>query len=67
MKNEYKYQRIRLNIRWVDYQRIRAVFPAMREESAMSYFRRFALWVQTFKGIGEVVADDLQDKMEKLK
>ena len=67
MENDYKFQRVRLNIRWVDYQRIRAVFPAMREESAQSYFRRLALWIQTFKGIGEVIADDLQYKMEKLK
>ena len=54
MENEYKFQRVRLNIRWVDYQRIRHVFPAMKGESVMSYFRRFALWVQTFKGIGEI-------------
>ena len=54
MKNEYKFERVRLNIRWVDYQRIRAVFPAYKGESVMSYFRRFALWIQTFKGIGEI-------------
>jgi len=51
---KYKFERVCLNIRWVDYQRIRAVFPPLREESAQAYFRRFALWVQTFKGIGEI-------------
>ena len=54
MENGYKFERVRLNIRWVDYKRIRSVFPAYKNESVADYFRRFALWVQTFKGIGEI-------------
>ena len=54
MKNEYKFEQKIIRMRWVDYQRIRAVFPAMRAETMQSYFRRFALWIQTFKGIGEI-------------
>ena len=55
LKDErYNFKQVVIRFRWVDYQRIRAVFPAQREETAVSYFRRLALWLQTFKGIGEI-------------
>jgi len=36
-----------LRVYWADYLKIRKIFPAMREESVASYFRRFALWLKT--------------------
>ena len=45
MTNGYKFERVRINIRWIDYVRLKHSFPAERGESAMSYFRRLALYL----------------------
>lgn len=42
----YKFARVRLNIRWVDYMRLRHIFPAVRGESVASYFTRLAMWLK---------------------
>lgn len=45
--DRYKFQMIQVKFRWVDYCRIRHTFPAEQGESAASYFRRLAKWLQT--------------------
>lgn len=45
-ENRYKFERVYLNVRWVDYVKIRQAFPAYRNESVASYFMRLALWSQ---------------------
>ena len=45
----YKYLMVKVIFRWVDYERIKAVFPAQRDESASSYFQRLAMWLKTLK------------------
>ena len=42
----YNFLMVKLLIRWVDYERIRSVFPSERGESAASYFRRLGLWLK---------------------
>lgn len=57
--NNYKFIRVRLNIRWVDYCRIRAVFPALKGESVCDYFRRFALWLEVNKELRETLKNGM--------
>ena len=38
----YKYLQVQVRFRWVDYEKIRSVFPAFKDESAASYFKRLA-------------------------
>ena len=38
----YKYAMVKVQFRWVDYEKIRGVFPAFRGESANDYFKRLA-------------------------
>ena len=43
---KYKFDRVQLRIRWVDYEKIRHIFPPMENESCANYFMRFAIWLQ---------------------
>lgn len=41
----YKFLMCRLQIRWVDYIRLKNIFPQTSHESASSYFRRLSLFL----------------------
>ena len=45
----YRYLMVKLTIRWVDYERLRDIFPAQRDESASSYFTRLAFFLKEYK------------------
>jgi hypothetical protein len=42
----YKFEMVIPMMRWVDFQRIRHIFPGVRGESMPHYFRRLALWLK---------------------
>lgn len=45
----YKFAMVTAKFRWVDFVRIKYIFPAEKGESAASYFRRLALWLKNSK------------------
>ncbi len=42
----YKFEQVKFRIRWVDYMKLRNIFPTEKGESAASYFKRLAKWLQ---------------------
>ena len=42
------FKSITVRMRWIDYVRMKAVFPAYEDESAFSYFRRMALFLKKY-------------------
>lgn len=46
-RNGFETQTVRM--RWIDYARIRAVYPPLENETAFNYFRRLALWLKENK------------------
>jgi hypothetical protein len=45
----YNYLMVKVQFRWVDWERLRDIFPADRGESASDYFQRMAKWLQEKK------------------
>ena len=50
----YKFDMVKVQFRWVDYEKIRAIFPAFKGESAQAYFRRLADRLQVLHREGEI-------------
>ena len=49
MVTRYNFQSITLRMRWIDFVRIKHVFPQFDNEPAWLYFRRLALWLKEKK------------------
>lgn len=52
--DRYKFQMVRIVARWVDWCRIREVFPAFKDESAKDYIKRLADKLQLMHQRGEI-------------
>ena len=50
VKMTYKYEQFMMRVRWVDYCRLRHIFPvAYKDEPAHIYFRRLVLYLKEKK------------------
>ena len=52
--DRYAFDMVKVQMRWVDYAKIRAVFPAFKGESARAYFQRLADRLQVLHKEGDI-------------
>ena len=49
MVTRHKFESITIRMRWIDFVRIKKVYPEFPNETAQSYFRRLAMWLKEQK------------------